>query len=74
MYDKLLYILRMPTTLSHYDSHDICNADDFGLFYRALPTKSKDLKGKKCTRDKNSKIPLTAAKMFGEKIPIFVIG
>ena len=74
MYDKLLYILRMPTTLSHYVSHDICNADDFGLFYRALPTKSMDLKGKKCTRDKNSKIQLTAAKMFGEKIPIFVIG
>ena len=67
----------LPTILSHYDSRDVYNADEFGLFYRAFPTKSLHLKGEKCSGGKNSKIRLTglaAANMCGEKIPMFVIG
>ena len=66
----------LPTILSHYDSRDVYNADEFGLFYRAFPTKSLHLKGEKCSGGKNSKILLTglvAANMCGEKIPMFVI-
>ena len=42
-----------PTILSRYDLKDIYNADEFGLFYQALPTKTMELKGEKCTGGKN---------------------
>ena len=29
----------LPTILSRYNSRDIFNADEFGLFYKALPKK-----------------------------------
>ena len=67
----------LPTITSRYDSRDIYNADEFGLFYKALPTKSMHLKGEKCSGGKNSKIRLTglaAANMCGEKILMFVVG
>ena len=67
----------LPTIISHYNSRDIHNADEFGLFYKALPTKSIHLKDEKCSGSKNSKIRLTglaAANMCGENIPMFVIG
>ena len=35
----------LPTILSRYDLRDIYNADEFGLFYQQLPTKSFHLKG-----------------------------
>ena len=60
----------LPTIISRYDSRDIYNADEFGLFYKTLPTKSMHLKEEKCSGDKNSKIRLTglaAANMSGEK-------
>ena len=66
-----------PTILFHYDSRDIYSADEFALFYGALPTKSMHLKSKKCSGGKNIKIRLTgfvASNMRGEKIPMFVIG
>ena len=66
----------LPTILSHYDSRDVYNTDEFGLFYRAFPTKSLHLKGEKCSGGKNSKIRLAglaAANMCGEKITMFVI-
>ena len=56
--------------------HVIYNADKFGLFYKALATKSMHLKGEKCIGGKNSKtwlIGLAAANVWG-KIPMFVIG
>ena len=62
--------------MSRYDSRDIYNEDEFGVFCKALPTKSMHLKGEKCSGGKNSKIRLTAlaaANMCGEKIPMFVI-
>ena len=67
----------LPTILSNYNPADIFNADEFGLFYRALPKKSLNLKGEKCSRGKKSKIRFTglaAANMSGEKFPMFVIG
>ena len=66
----------MPTIISRYDFRDIYNADEFGSLDKALPTKSMHLKGEKCSGVKKSKIRLTglaAAKMCGEKTPMFVI-
>ena len=62
--------------LSQCDSRDIYNADEFCIFYRALPTKSMHLKGEKYNGGKNSKIGLTGlaeANMCREKIPMFFI-
>ena len=39
----------LPTILSRYDLRDIYNADEFGLFYQTLPSKTMELKGEKCT-------------------------
>ena len=67
----------LPTILSNYEPRNIFNADEFGLFYQALPKKTLHLKGEKCSGGKNSKIRLTglaAANMIGEKLPMFVIG
>ena len=36
-----------PTILSRYELRDIYNADEFGLFYQQLPTKSFHLKGER---------------------------
>ena len=66
-----------PTIISRYNCRDIYSADEFGLFYKALPTKSMHLKGEKCSGVKNSKIQLTGlatGNMCGEKIPTFVMG
>ena len=66
----------LHTILSNYEPRNIFNADEFGLFYQALP-KKLHLKGEKCSGGKNSKIRLTslaAANMIGEKLPMFVIG
>ena len=67
----------MPAILSSYNLADIYNADEFGLFYQALPEKSLHLKSEKCVGGKHSKIRLTrmaAANALGKKLPMFVIG
>ena len=67
----------LPTILSRYDLRDIYNADEFGLFYQQLPTKSFHLKGERCAGEKFSKVRLTglaAGNAAGEKLPMFVIG
>lgn len=67
----------LPAILSSYNLADIYNADEFGLFYQALPEKSLHLKSEKCVRGKHSKIRLTgmaAANALGKKLPMFVIG
>ena len=64
------------TILSNYANFDIYTADEFGLFYKALPKKNFHLKDDKCTGG-HSKIRVTgpdAANMNGEKLPMFVIG
>ena len=68
---------RLPTILSKYSLGDIYNADEFGLFYKALPNKTMHLKNEKCVGGKFSKVRLTglaAGNALGEKLPLFVIG
>ena len=63
--------------LARYQLKNILNADEFGLFYEALPSKSLHLRGKRCSGEKHSKVQLAgmaASNPFGEKIPMFVIG
>ena len=67
----------LPTILSRYVLRDIYNADEFGLFYQQLPTKSFHLKGERCAGGKFGKVRLTglvAGNAAGEKLPMFVIG
>ena len=66
----------LPTILA-YQLQDIFNADEFGLFYEALPSKSLHFRSKRCSGGKHSKMRLTgmaASNTLGEKIPIIVIG
>ncbi|XP_057291713.1 tigger transposable element-derived protein 4-like [Hydractinia symbiolongicarpus] len=67
----------LPTILARYELKDIFNADEFGLFYQALPLKSYHFKGKRCSGGKHSKVRLTgmtASNALGERLPMFVIG
>ena len=67
----------LPTIISKYEPRNIFNADEFGLFYQALPKKTLNLKGEECSGGKSSKIRLTglaAANMTGEKLPMFEVG
>ena len=45
--------------LSRYELKDIFSADEFGLFYQALPSKSMHLKNERCSGGKFSKVRLT---------------
>ena len=45
-----------PTLLSNYKLENVFNADEFGLFYQYLPTKTHHLSGEKCSRTKNSNV------------------
>jgi hypothetical protein len=42
----------------------MCNADETGLFFQALPTKSLAVKGEKCTEGKISKKKLKSIIMW----------
>ena len=67
----------LPTILSNHKLEDIFNADEFGLFYQALPNKTLHLKCDKCVGGKHSKIRLTVmavANSMGDKSLLFVIG
>ena len=62
--------------LSRYPLQNIFNVDEFGLFYQCLANKTLHSKGEKCSGGKHSKIRLTglvAGKVYGEKLPMFVI-
>ena len=69
--------LRLPDITRGYGPEDIFNADETGLFYRALPNKSMTH-----TSDSNSGIKiqkdritvLIACSATGEKLPLLVIG
>ena len=67
---------KLSTILSKYDLNQIYNADEFGLFYRAQPNKFLHLKNENCVGGEHSKLRLTGltANVFGEKLPLFVIG
>ena len=67
----------LPTSLSNYKMEDTFNADEFGLFYQCLPSKTYHLSREKCSGGKNRKVRLTgmaAASATGEKLEMFVIG
>ena len=67
----------LPTLLARYQLKDIFNANEFGLFYEALPLRSLNIRGKLCAGGKHSKMRLTgmaASKTLGEKILMFVFG
>ena len=68
---------RLPTILSNYELTDIYNADEFGLFFQALPSKYLHLKEEKCIGGKFSQVRLTdlaAANANGEKFSMFIMG
>ena len=68
---------RLPTILSNYSLADIYNADEFGLFYQALPSKTMHFKDEKCVGGKFSKQRLTglaAGNALGQKLSMFIIG
>ena len=68
---------KLRTILARYQTNDIFNADEFGLFYEVLPSKSLHFRGKRCSGGKHSKVRLTgmaASNALDEKISMFVIG
>ena len=67
----------LPIILSGYPLKDIFNANEFGLFYQTLSSKTMHSKGHKCSNGKHCKASLTglaAVNAFGERLPMFVIG
>ena len=53
------------------------NADEFGLFYQALPSNTMHFMDETCVGGKFSKQRLTglaASNAFGQKLPVFIIG
>lgn len=49
----------LSSILANYEAEDIYNADESGLFFRALPDKTMALKSEKCVGGKFSKERLT---------------
>ena len=49
----------LATILSRYQLKDIFNADEFGLFYEVMTSKSLHFRGKHCSRGKHRKVQLT---------------
>ena len=74
MVDEMIapwYETRLPTILSDYALADIYNADEFGLFFQALPEKTMHLKSEKCLAGTYSKTCLTslaATNALGDKL------
>ena len=67
----------LQKTLARYQLKDIFNANDFGLFFKALQSKSLHFRGQRYSGGKHSKMQLTGmaeSNALGEKIPMFVIG
>lgn len=68
---------KLPNLLSGYLPEDIYNADETGLYYRALPSKTFTFRNEKCTGGKSVKERLTVllcANLNGEKEKPLVIG
>jgi hypothetical protein len=68
----------LPEILKKYEPHNVFNADESGLFFRALPNKTFNLRGQKCTGGKQSKVRLTIMTCANEdgsqRLPLLVIG
>nr|XP_042911674.1 uncharacterized protein LOC122272279 [Parasteatoda tepidariorum] len=69
---------KWPALRKNYAPRDIFNADETGLFFKALPSRTLSIKGEKCSGGKCSKERITvlvACNMDGtEKLPLFVVG
>ncbi|XP_013793871.1 tigger transposable element-derived protein 6-like, partial [Limulus polyphemus] len=68
---------RLESMCEGYSLKDIFNADETGLFYRALPTHSQVICGDKCHGGKNSKERITVllgCSATGEKLTPLIIG
>ena len=46
---------KLPTILKNYELENIFNADEFGLFYQQLPSRSLSIKGEECLVAKDRK-------------------
>ena len=60
----------LPTILTRCQLKDIFDADEFGPFYKALPSKSLQFRGKHCSGGKHRKVRLTgmaASDALGQK-------
>ena len=68
---------RIPSIIDKYDVKDVFNADETGLFYLALPTRSLIQRGESSNGGKQSKERLSillTTSMLGEKLKPLVIG
>ncbi|XP_013775709.1 tigger transposable element-derived protein 6-like [Limulus polyphemus] len=68
---------RLESMCEGYSLKDMFNADETGLFYRALPTRSQVIRGDKCHGGKYSKerkTVLLGCSATGEKLAPLVIG
>ena len=69
---------KLPELLSQYAPRDVFNADETGLFYKAMPNRTLQLKGEKCHGGKLSKERITVLPVVNmdgsEKLKLFVIG
>lgn len=68
---------KLPSLISGYSPENIFNADETGLFFRALPDKTLCFKGQSCAGGKVAKERLTVllcASMSGEREKPLVIG
>ena len=71
------WIKRLPSICDGYKAEDIFNADETGLFYRSLPTRSMVAKGDKWKGGKSSKERMTVllcCSAAGKKLRPLVIG
>ena len=68
---------RLPVLCSGYDMKDIFNADETGIFFRALPSRSMIAKGDNASGTKTCKMRITAmvaVSAKGEKLKPLIIG
>lgn len=71
------WIMHIPSLCEGYKQEDIYNADESGLYFRALPSKSLVCKGEDCGGIKTSKDRVTillAASASGDKLKPLIIG
>lgn len=71
------FLEKLPSLIKGYNLNDIYNADETGLYYRALPNKTLAFRSEKCTGGKLSKDRVTilhCVSMSGEKERLLVIG
>ena len=67
----------LPQILGEYRPENVFNADETGLFFKCLPDQTHTLKDEKCAGGKlsrNRPTIMVAASMWGEKLPLLVIG